>query len=548
MLAARSAARLLRTTSAQPRPAAALGSLRYLRSTSPPSPPESAASQTPQPANPDPSSSSSPAEPTRATQDGATPSAASVPPLFSEPGVETSSSPAASPADPAAPSSSSSSPQSQVPPAQPENALANRHNSLAEAFLDLHPDVAPRTDEERAGSKFPGEKTGAKARGQGKSSIEKKRANLARLALGVGLSGIAYGVWELGKDWADEEEKKKMLQRADDKSAVEQAEKEGWEGFLGRLRIRALDHLDYLNKPAWDPLLPPPLPEPHYRPYTLVIDLNEMLTYEKWDLDHGWRTAKRPGLDYFLAYMSQFYEIVLFTTMPSYLAAPIVEKIDPYGAYIPWKLFKEATRYKNGELIKDLSYLNRPLERTVILDTHPECVSLQPDNAILLQPWEGTKGDATAKELVALIPFLEALAVKGVKDVRPVIKHYEGKHIPTAYYEAEMKAKKELQDKWEAERKDNSAKGWIKSLFGGLTQTTMRDSPPETDVEKVRKNAQKLYLDEQKYWKDNEELINKQIEEDKQRQLKEMSTSLIGFMGLAPPRPADPAVPAAPSA
>jgi len=53
----------------------------------------------------------------------------------------------------------------------------------------------------------------------------------------------------------------------------------------------------------------------------------------------------------------------------------------------------------------------------------------------------------------------------------------------------------------------------------------------------VRKTAQKLYLDEQKYWRDNAETINAQIEEDKQRQLKEMSSSLIGMMGLKPPAP-----------
>ena len=35
--------------------------------------------------------------------------------------------------------------------------------------------------------------------------------------------------------------------------------------------------------------------------------------------EHGWRTAKRPGVDYFLAYMSQFYEIVIFTTQPGYV-------------------------------------------------------------------------------------------------------------------------------------------------------------------------------------------------------------------------------------
>ncbi|GAA6012518.1 hypothetical protein JCM10207_009027 [Rhodosporidiobolus poonsookiae] len=524
MLIARSAARIAATAipSAAATASARTG-LRCLRSTSKQTPPLTDAD------SPSPS-------PAHETQTGATSSAQDLPPLNPEP-TPTPSTPSPTPADPAAPASQ----------APPENALQNRSSSLAEAFLDLHPDVAPRSEDEINGGKFPGDKTGATARGTGKSSIEKKRANLARAAVAFGLAGVSYGVWQLGKDWESEEEKKKMFARCDDKEAVEQAEKEGFEGFWGRMKIRGLDHLDYLNKPAWDPLLPPPLPEPHYRPYTLVIDLNDMLTCEKWSLDHGWRTAKRPGLDYFLAYMSQFYEIVLFTDMPSYLAAPIVEKIDPYGAYIPWKLFKEATRYKNGQHVKDLSYLNRPLERTIILDTDASRFQLQPENGIALEPWTGSSSDANAKELIALIPFLEALAVKGVKDVRPVIKHYEGKHIPTAYYEAEMRAKRELQAQWEAEKQDTSLKGWVKSMFGGLTKTTMRDTPPETDVEKIRKNAQKLYLEEQKYWKDNEETIKQQIEEDKQRQLKEMSTSLVGFMGLAPPPPPPTEQPAAPA-
>lgn len=48
-----------------------------------------------------------------------------------------------------------------------------------------------------------------------------------------------------------------------------------------------------------------------------------------------------------------------------------------------------------------------------------------------------------------------------------------------------------------------------------------RDTPPETDVEKVRKNAQRMYLEEQKYWKDNEEIIKKQMDDDREKQLKE---------------------------
>ncbi|BGP37325.1 mitochondrial inner membrane protein required for protein import [Rhodotorula kratochvilovae] len=526
MLIARAASRAAaRARTAPVHQAGSVAALRYLRSTPGQSPPDSAQSQTPQPASPLPDSPS-PSEPARETQTGATPSGESLPPL----NADTPAAPSPTAADPAP--AASASPASQVPPV---NALSERQNSLAEAFLDLHPDVAPRSDEERAGSQFPGETTGAKARGAGKSSIEKKRAMLARAAGLATVGGLAWAVYDLGKDWESEEEQKKMFARSDDQQAIDEAQEGGWMGWWGRLKIRAADHLDYLNKPAWDPLLPPPLPEPHYRPYTLVIDLEDMLTHDNWDIEHGWRTAKRPGADYFLAYLSQFYEIVLFTTLPSYLAIPQIEQIDPYGAYIPWKLFKEATRYKNNAHIKDLSYLNRPLERTIVLDVDPERIQLQPDNGIVLQRWEGTRGDATANELVAMIPFLEALAIKGVKDVRPVIKHYEGKHIPTAYAEAEARAKKELLDKWEAERADTSVKGWIGSLFGGLTKGTIRDAPPETDVEKVRKTAQKLYLDEQKYWRENAETINAQIEEDKQRQLKEMSSSLIGMMGLKPP-------------
>lgn len=37
---------------------------------------------------------------------------------------------------------------------------------------------------------------------------------------------------------------------------------------------------------------------------------------------HGWRTVKRPGVDYFLSYLSQFYEIVLFTSQPTYVSQP----------------------------------------------------------------------------------------------------------------------------------------------------------------------------------------------------------------------------------
>ncbi|KDE03470.1 hypothetical protein MVLG_06032 [Microbotryum lychnidis-dioicae p1A1 Lamole] len=475
--------------------------------------------------SPAPTSTSTSTATATATPSDPTPAPSATTPSALDPILSTSPTP---PAAEAPLSTSSTSPSSS------ESALS-RSSSLAESYLDYTEVVANPT--QTRGSTFPGDTTKAKAKGSGtKSSIEQKRANLTRFFIGAGLLSLGYGAWSLGKPWENEAERLKLCGRSEDQDAIKGAELGGFQGWVARTKLRGFDILDYYNKPAWDPLLPRPLPEPHYRPYTLVIDLDDMLIHPIWDTKHGWRTAKRPGVDYFLAYLSQFYEIVLFTSQPSYTAAPIVEQLDPYGAYIPWKLYKESLRFKNGTYIKDLSYLDRPLERTIILDTDPTYTQLQPTNAIHLTPWKGTRGDPTSKELVALIPFLEALAVRRVQDVRPVIQHYEGKHIPTAYAEVEAKMKKELVDKWERERQ---AMGqgwgrWVREAFAGIAKKPS-DQPPELDIEKQRRISQKLYEEEQKYWKDNEALIKKQIEEDKERQLKEMKGSLLTFMGIAPP-------------
>ncbi len=42
--------------------------------------------------------------------------------------------------------------------------------------------------------------------------------------------------------------------------------------------------LQYFNKPAFEKLLPDPLPAPHQRPYTLLIDLDGFLVHSSWDV------------------------------------------------------------------------------------------------------------------------------------------------------------------------------------------------------------------------------------------------------------------------
>lgn len=135
---------------------------------------------------------------------------------------------------------------------------------------------------------------------------------------------------------------------------------------------------------------------------------------------HGWRHAKRPGVDEFLETLCQYYEIVIFSQ--NYGAEEIVQKLDPKQCALH-VLSRDATRYLNGAHVKDLSNLNRDLRQVVILDDDPAAYQLQPDNAIPVKPFTNGR-DRDDHELKDLIPFLKALASERVPDFRQVIGEF----------------------------------------------------------------------------------------------------------------------------
>ena len=62
---------------------------------------------------------------------------------------------------------------------------------------------------------------------------------------------------------------------------------------------------------------------------------------------------------------------------------------------------------------------------------YPQAWALQPENTLKLKPWKGQPGDTG---LIDLIPFLQFLAMRRVKDVRDVVKSYDGvEDIPAAF-------------------------------------------------------------------------------------------------------------------
>ena len=173
------------------------------------------------------------------------------------------------------------------------------------------------------------------------TSFERRRNRFANYMYLTLFSVITVGTIYSGRNWENEEEERK---HPDAPSGW------GFGLFYKRASARLADVMDYYNEPAFPKLLPNTDPT-WERPYTLVLSLEDLLIHSEWTREHGWRMAKRPGVDYFLRYLSQYYELVIFTSVPSMAGDPIIRKLDPYRI-IMWPLFREATRYRNGEYIK----------------------------------------------------------------------------------------------------------------------------------------------------------------------------------------------------
>lgn len=175
------------------------------------------------------------------------------------------------------------------------------------------------------------------------TSTDRRRnrvANWGYLAtLLFGTVGAAY----MGRPWESEEEAKAHSDIPND-----------WTPGLmyARAAARINGQKAYYTEPTFQKLLPDKDKIPGGAPeLTLVLSLEDLLLHSEWSTKHGYRLAKRPGLDYFLRYLSSQYELVIFTSVKSMDADPIVRKLDPFRL-VMWPLFREATRFENGEYIK----------------------------------------------------------------------------------------------------------------------------------------------------------------------------------------------------
>ena len=168
---------------------------------------------------------------------------------------------------------------------------------------------------------------------------------------------------------------------------------------------------------------------PKYK-YTLVLGLDETLIHY---IQNGEYIQIRPGAENFIKELSEFYEIIIFTSSLKSYADLVINGIDKQNK-ISSRLYREHTMKIGNSNIKDLNKLGRDLKKVIIVDNLPESYCLQPKNGINVIDFDGNENDDMLiylqKDLIKLVknhpedvrPFLKEIQIKLNKRANEIIK------------------------------------------------------------------------------------------------------------------------------
>jgi len=176
------------------------------------------------------------------------------------------------------------------------------------------------------------------------------------------------------------------------------------------------------------PLLPPQTAE-NQRP-TLVLDLDETLAHcgregrcprvpaeqamppdliIEFDATPAYGNVSfRPFVQCFLETAAKSFEIVVFTASQQSYADKVINALDPTGAHIKHRLYRQHCTECRGAFFKELGLLGRPMARCLLVDNSPISVACNADHGVLIQSWYGDRSDRELMDLLALLEELQA--------------------------------------------------------------------------------------------------------------------------------------------
>ena len=177
--------------------------------------------------------------------------------------------------------------------------------------------------------------------------------------------------------------------------------------FLNKSPVNILNVTDEDDKA----LIPPSpfIKKPLEKKFCLVLDLDETLTHNS-TLSFGHYFLLRPGAVNFLTKVSEYFEIIIFTSSSQSYANNILDKIDQQKKLISHRLYKKHTTSEGGKIIKDLSKIGRDLKKIIFVDNLKVNAKYNLDNLYLIKTWTD---DVMDNELEILGNFLENIVNSG---------------------------------------------------------------------------------------------------------------------------------------
>lgn len=164
----------------------------------------------------------------------------------------------------------------------------------------------------------------------------------------------------------------------------------------------------------------------------LILDLDETLVHSSFkylrtadfvipvEIDnqvHHVYVIKRPGVDEFLEKVGKWFEVVVFTASVAKYGDPLLDKLDIHHL-VHHRLFRDSCYNYQGNYIKNLSQIGRPLADSIIIDNSPASYIFHPQHSIPISSWFSDTHD---NELLDLLPFLEDISKPNVDDVGLVL-------------------------------------------------------------------------------------------------------------------------------
>jgi len=236
--------------------------------------------------------------------------------------------------------------------------------------------------------------------------------------------------------------------------------------YLKRMWRSMTYYQKMIQEPSRDKLLPDPLKYPYVQPpYTLVLEMKDVLVHPDWTYQTGWRFKKRPGVDHFLEQLARNFEIVVYTADQGMTVFPILDALDPNG-YIMYRLVRDATHFVDGHHVKNLDNLNRDLNKVIVIDWDPNSTKLHPENTFNIARWTGNDDDSTLFDLVA---FLKTIATAEVQDVREVITYYRQFDNPLSTFRENQQKAMQMEEERIREEQSNKSpavKRWTPNFLG----------------------------------------------------------------------------------